>query len=128
MYFFLVLVVIILVTVNYYVSEYKKRAISAGEADLSLTEKNILPFCRTCKICAGASFILMLVSGIMLILVPALTGNANWSFLIFDKGKWIDVHLFLVLIFFLSFSFHTYIHWNWFKTAFSRKRIKPINS
>ncbi|MBZ0202516.1 MAG: DUF4405 domain-containing protein [Ignavibacteria bacterium] len=126
MYFFLVLVVIILVTVNYYVSEYKKRAISAGEADLSLTEKNILPFCRTCKICAGTSFILMLVSGIMLILVPALTGNSNWSFLIFDKGKWINVHLFLVVVFFLSFGFHTYIHWNWFKAALSRKRIKPI--
>lgn len=126
MYFFLVLVVIMLVTVNYYVSEYKKKAINSGEADLSLTEKNILPFCRTCKYCAAGSLIFMIISGFLLILVPAVTGNANWSFLIFDKGKWINVHLFLVVVFLLSFSFHTYIHWNWFRAAFSRKRIKPI--
>jgi len=126
MYFFLVLVVIILVTVNYYVSEYKKKAIEAGEADLSLTEKNILPFCRTCKICAGISFFLMLSTGILLILIPALTGNTNWNFMDMDKGFWLDIHFFIVVIFVLSFSFHTYIHWNWFKAVLSRKKMKPV--
>lgn len=126
MYFFLVLVVIILVTVNYYVSEYKKKAIAAGEADLSLTEKNILPFSRTCKICAAISFFFMFITGILFILIPVFTGNTDWSFMDINISVWMDLHFVIGIIFVLSFSFHTYIHWNWFKAAFSRKKMKTV--
>jgi uncharacterized protein YqhQ len=125
MYFFLVLVVIMLITVNYYVSEYKKKAIKAGESELSLTDKNILPFCRTCKICSGLSFMLMVISGLILIIAPLVSGSTEWIFLDITKGDWKVFHLFVALIFVASFTFHTYIHWNWFKAAFAR-RFKTV--
>jgi hypothetical protein len=121
MYFFLVLVVIMLITVNYYVSEYKKKAILSGESELSLTAKNILPFCRTCKICSALSFGFMLITGILLIIAPLASGTTEWIFLDISRGEWKVFHLFIALLFVASFSFHTYIHWNWFKAAFARK-------
>ncbi len=125
MYFFLVLVVIMLITVNYYVSEYKKKAIKAGESELSLTDKNILPFCRTCKICSGLSFLLMVITGVILIIAPLATGATEWIFLDITRGDWKVFHLFVALLFVASFAFHTYIHWNWFKAAFTR-RFKTV--
>jgi hypothetical protein len=124
MYFFLVLVVIILVTLNYYVSQYKQKAIQAGESELSLTDKNVLSFCRTCKICSGISFLLMIITGFLIIIAPAVQDSSNWIFLSVTREQWLRIHLFIGVIFILSFAFHTYIHWNWFKAAFI-KRVRP---
>lgn len=124
MYFFLVLVVIILITLNYYVSQYKLKAIRAGESELSLTDKNVLPFCRTCKICSGLSFLLMIVTGFMIITIPAAENSSNWIFLTLTKAQWLRIHFSIGVIFILSFAFHTYIHWNWFKAVFG-KRVRP---
>jgi len=124
MYFFLVLVVIILVTLNYYVSKYKQKAIKSGESELSLIDKNVLPFCRTCKICSGLSFLLMLVTGLLMIIAPASENTSNWIFLSVTKVQWLRIHFSIGVIFLLSFAFHTYIHWNWFKAIFG-KRVRP---
>lgn len=124
MYFFLVLVVIILVTLNYYVSQYKQKAIEAGETELSLTDKNVLPFCRTCKICSGITFLLMVMTGLLIIFAPAAENSTNWIFLSFTKLQWSRFHFLTGVIFIVSFAFHTYIHWNWFKAFFS-KRVRP---
>ena len=124
MYFFLVLVVIILVTLNYYVSNYQQKAIEAGETELSLTDKNILPFCRTCKICSGLSFLMMIVTGLLLIMAPAAENSADWIFLSLSKSQWLRIHFSIGMLFVFSFAFHTYIHWNWFRTAFGRS-VKP---
>jgi hypothetical protein len=123
MYFFVILVVILLITLSYYVTQYKSKAVKSGEADISLTGKNILPFCRTCKFVSAATCALVVLSGTLLIFASYAQIN-GWSFLDLTKNNWRSFHLIAAVVFIFSFSFHIYIHWNWIKSLIGRK-LKP---
>lgn len=125
MYFGLIITIILLVMISLAVSQYKAKAIKSGEADLSLTERNILPMCRSVKYCSFASFFIMVVSGIILIFETTQSGDAWWTLTDVEIKKLTTFHFIVGIIFILSFAFHTYIHWNWIKALFGNKP-RPI--
>lgn len=95
------------------IAEYKLKAIKAGEADLSLLEKNKLFMCHTCKFCAATTFIIMIFSGLILIFAPPgeVAYVTNWGLLGFSKPTWEVIHTIVSIVFVASFSFHIYVHW-----------------
>lgn len=98
------------------VSEYKLKAVKAGEADLSILDKNKFFMCRTCKICAVLAFIVMILTGILLLFAPPgeIAYLTNWNLLNLSKQSWTTIHLVMVVLFIITFSFHVYIHWSAF--------------
>jgi hypothetical protein len=125
MYFGLIITIILLVMISLAVSQYKEKAISSGEADISLTGKNILPFCRTCKYSSFTSFVIMVITGFILILSTTQSGDAWWTLSDVEIKNLTTFHFIVGIIFVLSFAFHTYIHWNWIKALFGNKP-RPI--
>ena len=128
MYFLLVILIILLVMISLIISQYKSKAIKSGEAGLSLTEKNILPFCSVSRYCSIISFFLMVASGVILILAPVQTASGEWKLFDLTFSNWSNLHFLIGVIFILSFAFHSYIHWNWIKELFaSRPNIAGKN-
>ena len=118
MYFFIILFILLAAIVIHIIAEYKKKAIRTGEAELSLTAKNILPTSRTCKLSAFFTFVAVVLTGILL---AAERGSGNWSVLSLSSSQWAEIHLAIVLIFAALFGLHVYIHWKWIKNIFGSK-------
>lgn len=118
MYFFIILFLLLSAIVIHIIAEYKKKAIRTGEADLSLTAKNILPTSRTCKVSAILTFFAVILTGILLAVEG---GSGNWRLLSLSSSQWAEIHLAIVLVFAALFSFHVYVHWKWIKHLFGGK-------
>jgi hypothetical protein len=116
MYFFIVLFLLLAAIVIHIIAEYKKKAIRTGEADLSLTARNILPTSRTCKVSSLVTFIAIILTGILL---AAEGGRGDWNILSISSSQWADIHLTIVILFVILFGLHVYIHWKWIKHIFS---------
>ncbi len=118
MYFLIIFLILLIATVIHVVSQFKKKAELSGEANLSITAKNILPASRTCKICAIGTFAGMIITG----LVMLFEGRGNdWSLLKLSEGQWIEIHLILIALFVLVFSLHLYTHSYWLRRIFNKK-------
>lgn len=113
MFYFLIAAFLLFYLTCHIVSEYKIKAIKAGEADLSLLEKNKFFMCRTCKMCAITAFFVMLMTGFLLLFAPPgeIPYITSWGFLGFSKDSWVTVHLAVSVLFIVTFTFHVYIHW-----------------
>lgn len=116
MYFSFIIFVILLIIITIMITNYKNKAVKSGEANLSLMEKNILPFCTTCKYSSLVSFILIIASGVILVLAPGSSENGQWSLFNLSLKNWTVFHCTVITVFILSFAFHTYIHWGWVKS------------
>ena len=104
------------------VSQFKKKAELTGEANLSITAKNILPASRTCKYCSFITFAGMFITG-MIMLVEGTGGD--WTLLQMSEVQWKNLHLTLTVIFILFFGLHLYTHSYWLKNIFT-KRNAPV--
>lgn len=118
MYFFIILFILFAAIVVHVLAEYKKKAIRTGEAELSLTARNILPTSRTCKVSAMFTFFAVILTGILL---AAEGSSGNWRVLSLSSSQWAEIHLAIVLVFAALFGFHVYVHWKWIKHLFSGK-------
>lgn len=119
MYFLFIFLILITAITIHAVSQFKKKAELTGEADLSITAKNILPASRTCKYCSLITFTGMFITGLIMIIEGT---DGNWSLMQLSEVQWKNLHLTLTVIFVLFFGLHLYTHSHWLKNVFSRKR------
>lgn len=118
MYFLLIFIILIAALAIHVISEFKKKADLTGEANLSITAKNILPASRKCKECAAITLSILIITGlIMLIEGP----GTNWSLLNLSESSWKNIHMLFLVIFLASFGLHVFIHWSWLKNQIIRK-------
>lgn len=118
MYFLFIFLILITAITIHVVSQFKKKAELTGEADLSITARNILPASRTCKYCSMITFAGMLVTGFIMLLEGS---DSSWSLLQLSETQWKNLHLVLTAVFVLFFGLHLYTHSHWLKNIFSRK-------
>lgn len=118
MYFLFIFLILITAIIIHAVSQFKKKAELTGEADLSITARNILPASRTCKYCSMITFAGMLITGLILLLEGT---DSNWSLLQLSEVQWKNLHLTLTVTFVLFFGLHLYTHTHWLKSVFTRK-------
>ncbi|KXK48511.1 MAG: hypothetical protein UZ05_CHB002002061 [Chlorobi bacterium OLB5] len=118
MYFLLIFIILITALAIHIISEFKKKAELSGEADLSITAKNILPASRKCKECAVITLTILIITGILMLIEGP---GTNWSFLNLSENSWKNIHLLFLVIFLASFGLHLYIHWSWLKNQIIRK-------
>lgn len=118
MYFLFIFLILITAIIIHAVSQFKKKAELTGEADLSITAKNILPASRTCKYCSLITFTGMFLTGVIMMIEGT---EGNWSLLQLSDVQWKNLHLTLTVIFILFFGLHLYIHSHWLRNVFSRK-------
>jgi phosphatidylglycerophosphate synthase len=119
MYFLLIFVILITAIIIHAVSQFKKKAELSGEADLSITAKNILPASRTCKLCSFVTFIGMFTTGLIML---AEGTDGDWSLLQMNEVQWKNLHLTLTMIFVIFFGLHLYTHSHWLKNVFTGKQ------
>ena len=114
MFYFLLGAFLLFYLTCHVVSEYRLKAVKAGEADLTLLDKNKFFMCRTCKLCALSAFIVMILTGLVLLLAPPgeIAYVTNWDLLDLSKQGWRTVHVIVAVLFLVTFGFHVYIHWN----------------
>lgn len=117
MYFLLVFGILTLSLIIHLIYEYKKKAVLTGEANLSLTEKNIMPFARVCKVCSLFTFAAMTITGIFILIGDT---QSNWNLLSLSGTAWKQIHFIISLIFIILFGLHLYIHWSWIKEYFKK--------
>lgn len=117
MFFFVLFIVFLVVITRHFSAEYKLKAIRTGEAELSPVDKSILPFCKICKIGSVVVFTFIIISGMILLIAE--TSNSN--LLSITRKEWSEIHIAVVSMFSALFIFLTYVHWNWFKKAFTHK-------
>lgn len=118
MYFLFIFLILITAIIIHAVSQFKKKAELTGEADLSITAKNILPASRTCKVCSIITFAGMFVTGLIMLFEGA---GEDWTLLQLSEVQWKNLHLTLTVIFVLFFGLHLYTHSHWLKNVFSRR-------
>lgn len=118
MYFLIIFTILIAAIIIHVISEFKKKAVLTGEANLSLTAKNILPASKTCKICSLITFIAMVLTGSIMLYEGIGTG---WSLLSLGEIQWRNIHLLISVLFIILFGLHIYVHWNWIKHMFDNK-------
>ncbi len=112
MYFFLVFAILIIAITVHAVSEFRKKAIRTGEAELSITAKNILPASKVCKVCSAVTFSIMLLTGILML---AESSYENWNLFSISSTVWKELHVTISILFFLLFALHLYTHSGWIK-------------
>ena len=118
MYFLFIFLILVTAIIIHAVSQFKKKAELTGEADLSITAKNILPASRTCKYCSLVTFTGMFLTGIIMLIEGT---DGNWSLLQLSDVQWKNLHLTLTVVFIIFFGLHLYIHSHWLKNIFSVK-------
>ncbi len=118
MYFLFIFVILITAIIIHAVSEFKKKAELTGEADLSITAKNILPASKTCKVCSMLTFAGMFITGLIMLLEG--TGG-DWTLMQLSEVQWKNLHLTLTVIFVLFFGLHLYTHSHWLKNIFTKR-------
>lgn len=118
MYFLLIFIILITALAIHIISEFKKKAELTGEANLSITAKNILPASRKCKECAVITLSILIITGFLMLIEGP---GTNWSFLNLSENSWKNIHLLFLVIFLVSFGLHLYIHWSWLKNQIIRK-------
>jgi len=113
MFYFLIAAFLLFYLTCHIISEFKIKAIKAGEADLSLLEKNKFFMCRTCKMCAITAFFVMLMTGFLLLFAPPgeIAYITSWDLLGLTKEGWKAIHVIISVLFIVTFTFHIYIHW-----------------
>lgn len=119
MYFLFIFLILITAIIFHAVSQFKKKAELTGEAELSITAKNILPASKTCKICSMLTFAGMFITGVIMLVEGT---NGDWSLLQLEEVQWKSLHLTLTVIFLLFFSLHLYTHSHWLKNVFTKRK------
>ena len=122
MFYFLLGAFLLFYLTCHVVSEYKLKAVKAGEADLSILDKNKFFMCRTCKFCAISAFIVMILTGIILLFAPPgeVAYVTNWNLLNLSQQNWLTIHIIVTVLFVITFSFHLYGHWGAFVRGFQK--------
>ncbi len=119
MYFLLIFLILLIAIVVHVVSEFRKKAELTGEAELSLTARNILPASRTCKICSLVTLTGLLLTGLLMLFEGS---GTNWSLLQLSESQWKNIHLGLLSVFIVTFGLHLYTHSNWLKNMLRKKK------
>jgi len=119
MYFLLIFLILLIAIVVHVVSEFRKKAELTGEAELSLTARNILPASRTCKICSLVTLTGLLLTGLLMLFEGS---GTNWSLLQLSESQWKNIHLGLLSVFIVTFGLHLYTHSNWLKNILRKKK------
>ncbi|HRE10352.1 MAG TPA: DUF4405 domain-containing protein [Ignavibacteria bacterium] len=115
----LIFLILLIAIVVHVVSEFRKKAELTGEAELSLTARNILPASRTCKICSLVTLTGLLLTGLLMLFEGS---GTNWSLLQLSESQWKNIHLGLLSVFIVTFGLHLYTHSNWLKNMLRKKK------
>ena len=118
MYFLVLFLILFIAIIVHAVSEFRKKAELTGEANLSITAKNILPASRTCKICSLITLLGVIATGQILFFEGS---GSGWSLLQMNETQWKNIHLILFSVFITVFGLHLYTHSKWLKHIFTGK-------
>ncbi len=75
------------------------------------------------SVLAGLSFILMVVTGLVLFIAPScrIAEETSWTVLGHDKDQWVAVHIWLSLAFVVASVIHIYLNWKVLLSYFKSK-------
>ena len=78
------------------------------------------------SVLAGLSFILMVVTGLVLFVAPScrVAESTSWTVLSHDKDQWVAVHVWLSLAFVIASAVHIYLNWRVLMSYFKSKARK----
>jgi hypothetical protein len=86
------------------------------------TKKSFNPRAFT-SVLAGLSFILMVVTGLVLFIAPScrIARDTSWTVLGHDKDQWVAVHVWLSIAFTIASVIHIYLNWKVLISYFKSK-------